>query len=211
MIWMTGQSAPSASLLMTQNCGEWLMFQRVVLPSRGTSTGWRNGLMGTSCSSTREVQILEPGQYNPMHWYMLGAYLLTNSFTGQTLGSWWTLSWTWASNVPLWQRWQMVSCIRRSVTSRWREAFLPLCSALAGPYLECCVRFWVSHTDINVINITNNYFSIPLAIWLSEHACSPGNANQSIFWCRSSSDLQTQSLSSQKSNHKHHASWCLPI
>ena len=27
--------------------------QKVVLPSRGTLTGWRNGLAGTSCSSTR--------------------------------------------------------------------------------------------------------------------------------------------------------------
>jgi len=32
----------------------WLLHQRVLLPSRGISTGWRNGLTGISYSSTRE-------------------------------------------------------------------------------------------------------------------------------------------------------------
>lgn len=43
----------SASLLMTQNWEEWLMHERVVLPSRETSTGWRCGLTRISRSSTR--------------------------------------------------------------------------------------------------------------------------------------------------------------
>lgn len=46
MIWMMGQRGLSGSW-MTQKKEEWLMHQRVLLLSRGTSTGWRNGLMGT--------------------------------------------------------------------------------------------------------------------------------------------------------------------
>jgi len=34
--------------IIIQNWEEGLIHQKVVLPSRGTSTGWRNGLTGTS-------------------------------------------------------------------------------------------------------------------------------------------------------------------
>jgi len=37
-----------ASLQLTANWKEWLICQRVVLTSRGTSSGWRDGLTGTS-------------------------------------------------------------------------------------------------------------------------------------------------------------------
>jgi len=50
---MTEQSVPSPSLLMIQNWEEWLRHRKVVLPSIRTLTGWKNGLRGTSCSSTR--------------------------------------------------------------------------------------------------------------------------------------------------------------
>lgn len=50
VIWMMGQSTSSANLLITQNWEEWLIHQKVVLPSRGTLAGWRNGLTRTSCS-----------------------------------------------------------------------------------------------------------------------------------------------------------------
>ena len=42
------ESVPSASLLMTENWADWLIHQRAMLPSRGTLTGWRNGLTRTS-------------------------------------------------------------------------------------------------------------------------------------------------------------------
>lgn len=49
--WMMRQSVCSASLLKTQNWEEWQIQQRVELPSKGSSTGWGNGLTRTSRSA----------------------------------------------------------------------------------------------------------------------------------------------------------------
>lgn len=48
-----GQNVPSANFWMTPNQEEWLICQMVVLPSGGTSIGWRNGLTETLQNSTR--------------------------------------------------------------------------------------------------------------------------------------------------------------
>lgn len=48
-----GHRVLSATFLMTHISEEWLRNQKVVLPPRGASAGWRNGLTGTSGISTR--------------------------------------------------------------------------------------------------------------------------------------------------------------
>uniref|UniRef100_A0A8C3JUK0 Uncharacterized protein n=1 Tax=Calidris pygmaea TaxID=425635 RepID=A0A8C3JUK0_9CHAR len=36
----------------------------------------------------------------------------------------------------------ILGCVGKSVTSRWREVILPLCSALGRPQLESCIHSW---------------------------------------------------------------------
>lgn len=48
IFWMIGYLVPSASLEMTPDWEEWPTHQKAVLPSRGFSASWRNGLTGIS-------------------------------------------------------------------------------------------------------------------------------------------------------------------
>ena len=36
----------------------------------------------------------------------------------------------------------VLGCSRQSISSRWREVVLPLCSALLRPHPECWVQCW---------------------------------------------------------------------
>lgn len=69
MVWVLGQSVPSAGLLMTPNWEEWLVHQRVVVQPRESLTGWNNGLAGASCNSTRIKvwKVLHVGRNNPVN------------------------------------------------------------------------------------------------------------------------------------------------
>ncbi|KAK4810493.1 hypothetical protein QYF61_004273 [Mycteria americana] len=59
---LTGFKAMSShflgtNLLMTQNWEEWLICQRVVLPSRGTSTDWRTELVDTRLNMSQQCTL----------------------------------------------------------------------------------------------------------------------------------------------------------
>ena len=46
----------------------------------------------------------------------------------------------------------ILGCIKRSVTSRSKEAILPLYSALVRPHLEYCIQFWsLQHKDMQLL------------------------------------------------------------
>ena len=99
---MTGQSVPSASLQITQNWEKQLICQRVVSPSKGNSSGWRNWLTGTSLNSVDR---------NGKPWSWGGATSGTSTFWShlawkqlfrkEPLGFVWTPRKTWACSVPL--------------------------------------------------------------------------------------------------------------
>jgi len=117
MMSMTGHNVTSASLLTTQYWDEWLMHERVVLPSRGTWTGWRNGLT--------ELQRPASGEEQPQHQYMLGANRLESSFAEHVPGvpvdtrlnsQQCALAAKKALSIP--------GCMRRSIASRSREMIL---------------------------------------------------------------------------------------
>lgn len=65
--------APSANLLMTPNQEEQLICQRFVLPLRGASVGWRNGLDRNLMQFSKgKGKVPQLGRNKPMHHYMWG-------------------------------------------------------------------------------------------------------------------------------------------
>ncbi|GAB0208906.1 mitochondrial enolase superfamily member 1 [Grus japonensis] len=148
MIWMMGQSVPSACLLMTQNWEERLIGQRLILPSRGTLTGWRNGQAGASCSSTKgKCKVLHLERNNPMHQDMLGTAQLESSLAEKDLGVLvdTKLNTTQQCTLAAKKANGILGCIRQSIASRLREVILSLYSALVRPHLECRVQFRPPH------------------------------------------------------------------
>lgn len=113
----------------------------VMLPSRGTSIDWRNGLTETSWSLKKKKKKAQLhfllGRNNSKHQYVLGAVWLKSSFsenenlrldTKLNMSQLYVLSTKKASDI--------LSCTRRSFASRLRKSysFLPLlCSGEAIP------------------------------------------------------------------------------
>ncbi|KAK4831647.1 hypothetical protein QYF61_018614, partial [Mycteria americana] len=59
-------------------------------------------------------------------------------------GAWWTVELNVSQHCALLAKVAsgMLSCIRWSVDSGWRQVILPFSSALLKPHLEYCVQFW---------------------------------------------------------------------
>ena len=76
-----GQSAPSASMQMTQNWEEGLTDQMVVLPQQAAEINQQ----GSYEVQQREMQVLQLWRSNSMHQYRLGASQLGISLAGKDL------------------------------------------------------------------------------------------------------------------------------
>jgi len=89
-----GQSVPLASLQMTPDWQEWLIHQRVLLPSRRMSTSRRNRPVGTSKSSARRRSTESctwggTTSGTSMYWGQPAGKQLGRK---EPWGSWWSLS-----------------------------------------------------------------------------------------------------------------------
>ena len=122
-----GQSAPSASMQMTQNWEEGLMDQMVVLPQQAAEINQQ----GSYEVQQREMQVLQLWRSNSMHQYRLRASQLESSLAGKDLEVPLDTKLTRSQQCVLVAKAadSILGYTRKSITSSSREVIILLCSA----------------------------------------------------------------------------------
>lgn len=130
-------SVPSS--VVTPNWEKWMTQQRMVLLSTGTSTSWKNELMGTSEAQQGEGQSLAPEEEQAHAPGPAGAARRETSVAEKDLGV------LVGTRLNISQESVLVpkkvngiqGCTGRSVSRRMRKVLPPLSSALVRPPLKC--------------------------------------------------------------------------